>query len=74
MPLGKMINPSNEVTTVEQDVEQTAKVFSSGNANERFGRTHGSMGNVMFGDMHVETVKEITTEQLPTDYVLSSWF
>ena len=72
--LGKMVNPSNEITTVEQNVDQNAKVFSSGTANARFGRTHGSMGNVMFGDMHVETIKDIADEQVPTTYELSNWF
>ena len=73
MPLGKMMNPSGEITTIEQHVEQTAKVFGSGTANDRFGRNHGSMGNVMFGDMHVEMIKDFTEDQLPTTYTLSNW-
>ena len=78
--LGKMENPANEVTIIEQKEMDTndktnnglAKVFASGSADGRFGRLHGTMGNVMCGDGHVETLKDIPEERLPK-YELSSW-
>ena len=69
-----------EVTIIEQKEMDTndktnnglAKVFASGTADGRFGRLHGTMGNVMCGDGHVETLKDIPEERLPK-YELSSW-
>ncbi len=79
--LGKMMNPSDEVTVIEQkDLDPSsknhngqAKVFASGTADKRFGRLHGSMGNVMCGDGHVESLKDIPEERMPATYELSSW-
>ena len=73
MIIGKLHNPSNEVVMIEQLDTNTQKVFDWDDANARFGRTHGSMGNVIYADSHVESLKEITEDKLPHDYVLANW-
>ena len=77
--LGKMENPSNEVTIIEQTENESAtnktgasKVFAQDTADARFGRMHGGLGTIMCGDGHVEAVKDIPQERLP-EYTLSSW-
>ena len=66
-------SPSKEVLWIEQVHESTNKVFASGTADARFGRLHAGRGNVIYGDTHVESLKGIPVESLPTDYVLSLW-
>ncbi|MBE6367265.1 MAG: DUF1559 domain-containing protein [Lentisphaerae bacterium] len=79
--MGKMMDPSNEVIIIEQKEydpnateKGTAKVFASNTANLRFGRMHGSVGNVICGDLHVESMKDIPEEKLPTTYTLANFF
>ena len=71
--MGKMVNPAGEVIAYEQHLEQINKVFKTDTANDRFGRNHGNVGNVIFGDMHVESIKDIRDDQLQK-YTLSNWF
>ena len=73
MRVGKLENPANEVIMVEQIDTTTKKVFNAGSADDRFGRLHGSMGNVIYADSHVESLNKITEDKLPTDYTLQAW-
>ena len=66
-------SPGKEVIWCEQVNEATAKVFSQGTADARFGRLHAGRGNVIYGDTHVESLKGIPLESLPNDYVLPMW-
>ena len=73
MIMGKLHNPSNEVIMIEQLDTNTQKVFDYDDADARFGRMHGSMGNVIYGDGHAESLKDITEDKLPHDYTLIPW-
>ena len=77
MKIGSLKNPSGEIIMIEQVDTMTKKNFQNQgdgkNYSERFGRMHGSMGNVIFADSHVESIKDIQEEQVPSDYTLSAW-
>ena len=77
MRVGALKNPSGEIIMAEQTDSLGKKNFNNHgdgtNYNDRFGRMHGSMGNVLFADLHVEAIKDIQEEQVPNDYVLPAW-
>lgn len=73
MRLGKLKDPSNEVVMLDQLNTNAQKVFNANNANDRFGKHHGNMGNVIYADSHVETLTTITSDKLPNDYALIAW-
>ena len=80
MRMGKLDNPASEILMVEQVNEGSNKVFAmgtktkKGTVHDRFGRLHGSMGNVICGDGHVETLKDIPDDKIPeTQYTLQAW-
>ena len=72
MLAGKIKKPSMEIIKIEQLDTKTQKVFNKAEANNRFGRMHGDMGNVIFADGHVQRVKDILDENLP-EYSLGNW-
>ena len=80
MRISKLDNPASEFIMIEQKNENSQHVFAmgtktkKGTANDRFGRMHGSMGNVICGDGHVETLKDIPDDNIPeTKYTLQAW-
>ena len=80
MRISKLDNPASEFIMIEQKNENSQHVFAmgtktkKGTANDRFGRMHGSMGNVICGDGHVETLKDIPDDKIPeTKYTLQAW-
>ena len=73
MKISKLKKPSNEVIMIEQLDTNTQKVFDFDDANERFGKIHNGMGNVIYADSHTEGLNHIAEEKLPHDYALASY-